>query len=208
MKQWSASISSTFSRVKKHLDRWKSLYEVLGTLVAVIVSALSLFCSQQAIKQTQQSLALTSKSVEIQQKAFKLRNRPMLSILDYSFTGHNSNRAGETFNHGIKIRLANISEIPANKVSGVVRLESNGSTSRFDPIIPTALCKTESMSLTLGLTDEQFDSISKGINNYVVIFQITYSGMLQEDELEYLSLTSAFYDPKAGAWCLTKQLYK
>ena len=98
--------------ILRHLRRWKDLYEVVGILVAVVVSFLSLRESHDAIR-------LTEQSVQIQKKDYDVRNRPCIILDNPVFGGPVTSVNGFASPQSIRLEIKNVSDIPACKVSSV-----------------------------------------------------------------------------------------
>jgi len=200
---------------REHVEKWKSVYEVAGILLAVSISAASLHLSRVSVRQTQQSveiaersLALSRQSAEIQQKEFKLRNRPIVTIGDHAFCADMQDAYGAKFKHGIQVIIRDIAEIPANKLRGTSRVCIDGIVVKEAPILPCAISKAETFATHLALTDAEYQTITNNLKKCEVAIELFYSGMLGESAGEYKSYSRAIYNVPLNTWKLEDVEYR
>jgi len=183
-------------RLLRHCTKWKPLYETAGVasiVVTIILGGISLRQSQKAIGVAVSSLDLSSKSVELQEKEFTLRNRPLIVIGTYEFSGPSGDKTGKTSPRSVKTHLVNISDIPATHLQGTFDVKLNGKTIGIAPLAPTALAKDSTRTLTLGLSEELYSAATNPSNYFETTTHLTYSGMLGETPDQYLSRDTVYW---------------
>ncbi|MBU0715029.1 MAG: hypothetical protein KJ964_06700 [Verrucomicrobia bacterium] len=180
----------------RHLAKWQPLYETAGVVsvvVAIIVGGISLRQTQKAVSVAVTSLSLSSKSVELQEKEFTLRNRPLIVIGSYEFSGPAGDKTGKTSPRSVKTHLVNISDIPATHLKGTFDVKLNGKTIGIAPLATTALAKDSTRTLTLGLSEELYSAATNSSNYFETTTHLTYSGMLGEAPDQYLSRDTVYW---------------
>ena len=191
--------------ILKHLNRWKSFYEILLVVIAVGLSAWA--------------NVTTMKSLNKQELEFRIRNRPYV-ILDgdpkfggyikYSFETKQGDQHmlehGEAFPGSIEISIQNVSDIPAKQVQGSAIVYLNNEHVYTTAITPISLTKGSSQRIRIGLKTEWFNVFVDGSKKLSVDFNITYSGMLGESPKFYQLRVRFVFDvvdvEKNSAKCL------
>ena len=170
-------------RILRHLQKWKPLYEiatVVSVVVAIIVGGVS-------IRQTQKSLDVAVSSLQMQEKEFLLRNRPLVVIGDNQFNGPAGDSKGHKFPRSVKVRLTNISDIPATQVQGTFEIKLNGNIIGTSPLSPTSVAKNTTRTLALGIPEELYREAINPANHFATTVKLTYSGMLGEKIDQYMT---------------------
>lgn len=169
------------SIILKHLNRWKSFYEILLVVIAVGLSAWA--------------NVTTMKSLNKQELEFRIRNRPYV-ILDgdpklggdvkYSFETKQGEKHlreyGESFEKSIEINIQNASDVPAKQFKGIAVIYLNNKQVYRTAIVPITftLVKGSSRRFSIGLKDEWWNTVSDNSKELSIDLSLTYTGMLGE----------------------------
>lgn len=168
----------------------------------------SLEMTRTALGQTETSLKLTAESLELQRKEFKLRNRPVVVIMNTRLGGETRDDEGNLFPRSVCSELVNISEVPANQLSGSWRAVVNGNQVWCTIIPPCALANAGSSKITLFLSEDIYANTTNMNNKFEVIAEITYSGMLGEDPKEYRTFQKSYYSLPEGIFKYIESEYR
>lgn len=191
------------SKILRHLDRHKSLYEIGGIVIAIGLSGWANIISSKALKSTAESLRK-------QELEFRIRNRPYV-IFDgeptfgdkttyesFEFTSDNKNVDKYTFPKSINVQLQNVSEIPAQHVQCTIVAYLNDKQANKTNVVSISLIKGASKTITIGLWDEWYKAITDGSKELSINYTIIYSGMLGENPTEYQTSIKAVFDLKTN----------
>lgn len=190
------------SKILRHINRHKSLYEIGGILIAIGLSAWANITSSKALKSTAESLRK-------QESEFRIRNRPYI-ILDgeptfgdkvtytsFEFTDH-KNVDKYTFPKSINVQIQNVSEIPAQQVQCTIVAYLSGKQVNKTGVISVSLIKGASKTISIGLLDEWYNAVADGSEELSINYTIIYSGMLGENPTEYQTSIKAVFDFKTN----------
>lgn len=194
-------------QVVVHLHKWKSLYEVIGIFAAIVISALSLGATRQAISQTQQSLsiserslALTEQSVDLQQKEFKLRNRPLVTVCNWMYVENFQNFDGVIYPHAIRYSIINLSDIPAIGLHGKSYLSLNGRLMHGSIHLPCSLAKGADFISNICLRNDEYEKLTNVDSRVELVTELFYGGMLGESNNEYQVTSMQHYKSSDKLW--------
>jgi len=123
----------------------------------------------------------------MQEKEFLLRNRPLVVIGDNQFDGPAGDSKGHKFPRSVKVRLTNISDIPATKVQGTFEIKLNGNIIGISPLSPTSVAKNTSRTLALDFSEKLYREATNPANHLETNVKLTYSGMLGEKFDQYMT---------------------
>lgn len=191
------------SKILRHLNRHKSLYEIGGILIAIGLSAWANIISSKALKSTAESL-------HKQELEFRIRNRPYV-ILDgeptfgdkvtytsFEFTSDHKNVDKYTFPKSINVQIQNISEIPAQQVQCTIVAYLSGKQVNKTGVISVSLIKGVSKMISIGLLDEWYKAVADCSEELSINYTIIYSGVLGENPTEYQTSIKAVFDLKTN----------
>jgi hypothetical protein len=186
------------------LQKWKPLYEiatVVSVVVAIIVGGVS-------IRQTQKALNVAISSLQMQEKEFLLRNRPLVVIGDNQFNGPAGDSKGHKFPRSVKVRLTNISDIPATQVQGTFEVKLNGNIIGVSPLSPTSVAKNTTRTLALGFPEELYREATNPANHFETTVKLTYSGMLGEKFDQYMTQGVFYWSSQDNHFIERESYYK
>lgn len=174
------------SRFIRHLNRWKSIYEIFGFAIAIGLSFWANRISSNALK-------LMEGSLQKQDVEFRLRNRPYVILngtpklsgdIKYSFETKQGEKRlreyGENFQSSMEVTIHNISDVPAKQVKGNSVVYLNNEQVYKIAITPISLVKGDSINILIGLKAEWCKVFIEGSKELSVDFNLTYTGMLGE----------------------------
>ncbi|MEK6636399.1 MAG: hypothetical protein AABY38_08575 [Planctomycetota bacterium] len=185
------------SRFLHHIERWKSLYEIIGVILVVGVSTWSVRVSHDALR--------------IQDSDFQIYKRPYVILENPRFTGKttydsvrvtyadgSSNTEGKVFQNSITVTIKNISEIPAQRVHGNAFI-SVGEQRNRGPIefSSSVVVKGSDIRYTVGLPEDWHKAAVDGAKKFEVDYLISYSGMLSESQTSYQTNVKILYYPES-----------
>ena len=191
------------SKILRHLNRNKSLYEIGGILIAIGLSAWANIISSKALKSTAESLRK-------QELEFRIRNRPYV-ILDgepkfgdkvkytsFEFTSDHKNVDNYTFPKSINVQIQNISEIPAQQVQCTIVAYLSGKQVNRTGLTAVSLVRGVNQAISIGLQDEWYEAVKNGSEELSIDYTITYSGMLGENSTAYQTSIKVIFDIKTN----------
>ena len=152
--------------ILKHLDGWARLYEILGVLLALMISFLALRDSRVGLR--------------IQNAEFAIRDRPYLVIARPRFDAKGSTIDGCKYPHTVRVDLINVVDIPATSVRSVGTAILNGEVV-FRTISENQLVtKNDPREAAVHLREDIYSMATNSTCTFEVEFLITYAGMLRE----------------------------
>lgn len=191
------------SKILRHFDRYKSVYEIFGVAVAIGLSAWANIISSKALKSTAESLRK-------QELEFRIRNRPYV-ILDgdpkfgdkvkytsFEFTSDHKNVDDYTFPKSIGVQIQNISEIPAQQVQCTIVAYLSGKQANRTGVTTVSLARGVKQNISIGLQDEWYEAVKNGSEELSINYTITYSGMLGENSTAYQTSVKVIFDIKTN----------
>lgn len=192
------------SRFLRHLNRYKSLYEIFGILIAIGLSAWANIISSKALKSTAESLRK-------QELEFRIRNRPYVILggepkfadkfkyTSFEFTSDHKNVDNYTFPKSIAVQIQNISEIPAQQVQCTIVAYLSGKQVNRTGVTALSLVRGVSPNIAIGLQDEWYEAFKNGSEELSINYTITYSGMLGENSTAYQTSVKVIFDIKTNS---------
>ena len=173
-------------RFRQHMEKWKSIYEVAGVVLALLVSCLALVLSSRAN-------SLTRTALEIQQTEFRLRTRPyiVLGVHSTEVTGPATTADGRVQNHILTVKLRNPTDIPAFDVhfaATVVVDNKAGATNvvpprSVSPFGKVAIFRDDEPRYPVAIPDEIYNLLDTSGQSVSVDMVVTYYGVLQKSLL-------------------------
>jgi hypothetical protein len=198
---------SRIERFLRHLDKWKSLYEVGGVVFALLISSGALQISNNANR-------FAGAALEIQKTEFRVRTRPyiVLGLHSTEFTGPATATEGSVHNHILTVKLRNPSDIPALDVSFSANLVVDGKAGPTNVVPPKNLSPHGSVAIfrddepryPIAVPDEIYAFLDGSSHTLSVAIKVTYFGVLPEP-LPYTTNILLDYDP-AGKNFIVEQL--
>lgn len=190
------------SRFIRHLNQYKSLYEIFGIAIAMGLSSWANCISNK-------SLRLTGKALRTHELEFKIHSRPFVILDNPRFSDKTTHDHAETvkadgsinkenvFNKSVTVTVKNISEIPARSVSCAIVVSLGELKGKMD-IIPSISVKDADTRFTFGLPDDWYAAAKDGSKELSIDYSLTYSGILDEREIGYQTNVKILYYPKSG----------
>jgi hypothetical protein len=226
MKENQADMQESSSIIRKHIDRWKSAYDLLGhffVFLAVVVGLIGLLISWNAVQQTRRSIDLTQEALKISQDALQiqkdeyyLRNRPFILIRDVKFSGPVTMPSGNHYDHSVFFLMTNGSSIPANSMiieakvfikDKEIRKTVFGPKSLSSDIGLTALPPDSHTSGTIGLTKKEFEESKLLKTMFRVKIEISYNGILGTTEDKYHTSYTVIYKAEESKFKMMESKY-
>jgi hypothetical protein len=161
------------SHVSRHLRKWKDFYEVLGILLATIVSFLSL-------KESHEAIALTRESVSIQEQDYEVRNRPYVIFSFPVFGGPITSTSGELSPQSIKFEIRNISDIPARKVQSIGIIYVDGKSISTTYLNEVAIGKDVPLTQSFNIPGAFVSTITNSTTILTIEITTKYYGMFEQ----------------------------
>ena len=178
----------------------------IGTVVMAamtVIMGYSLFLTKESLTltrtsvgQTAESLALAHTAVSLQQQEFMLRNRPFITVNQIEFSGPGLNMNGQNSPHTVRYILRNLADIPANNVAGFAVALLDGKEIHRTTIVPAALPKDDlGQYAYLSISEDQYSLATNQAHKLQVNVEITYGGMLKENQACYRTRLESHYSP-------------
>ena len=147
-------------------------------LIVAIIMCVSLI-------QNKRTLDINTEVLKLQKDDFKIRNRPLVDVLEARFGSSVKSSEGDEYPHTIEIALENKTDIPASNFMAVCNIMLNDKIVKQTKIDIGSLTHGTRWQGEIFLTNQIYKEATQSSKKFAVEFSSTYSGMLGEKPDEY-----------------------
>lgn len=176
--------------------------------VATVIMAVVAIIMGWTLIQNSNALKISAESLDLQRKEFKIRNRPFIVMQNFRFGGPAKAQSGALFPYSIQFEVVNISDVPANHLSGVYQTFLNGSKTYVTIVPPSALARGATSKGWVCLSKDLYEAATNSNNRFSLVAEMKYSGMLGEKPEEYQTKADVYYSSPEKSFIYDKALYQ
>lgn len=207
----SVNLKSHKERVIDWVNKTTNIITILLMIAALFLTTVSVKQSSQAVQISNESLNLSRKTLDMQRKEFFLKNRPFVALKNMRFGQVAESKSGKESSHSILLETFNISSIPATNFRNTVCFFLNGKQlgkSTCENIEESSLLCNQPFTIHAAIKDELYAQFILPNNDFVVLVETTYSGMLSEVPNAYKTIGKYRYSHSEGNFSVIEHSIK